>query len=158
MKRLMYLMVAMVVCGNVAARACNDQFPNKGSREAWERASKIYNDGLHLAKAQKADQAIAKFNEAIRIYPYDADMYANLGLVYENQKRDLQKAVSVLNTGIQQEPQCARIRITLAGLYFEQKNYTEARRAIATTKGLKLSDRDQREIKRATMLLNQQAK
>jgi len=154
MKRLVLMMVVMVACGNVAADACNGEFPKKGSLQSFTKAARLSDEAISLNSSKQPDRAIAKLIEAIRIYPYDAALYTNLALVFENDKRDFAAARKWFNSGIQQEPRCASIRLGLIGLLLEEKKFSEARRTLNLVKGFDLTQEDRQEIAKVSKVLD----
>ena len=68
--RIVGLVGAMAVC-LVQSVAFAGDFNGTGKVEDYEKANAICRDGIALAKDHKYDDAIAKYNEAIAIYPFN---------------------------------------------------------------------------------------
>ncbi len=58
-------------------------FPGQGEAKDWTKATKFYNEGIDASGAKKYAEAVKLYNQAIAIYPYDANFYANLGFALE---------------------------------------------------------------------------
>lgn len=61
------------------APAQAEGFPGVGSRTAYADALPHYNLGNRYMVREWWEKAVEKYNDAINIYPYDPDMYINLG-------------------------------------------------------------------------------
>jgi tetratricopeptide (TPR) repeat protein len=84
---LLIVIAALVTQAPTFAEAASTDtfdFPGKGDKQQWEKAARIYNEGVDLFHAGKTDQAIEKFNQAIAIYPYDPNFYDELGLTFDD--------------------------------------------------------------------------
>lgn len=62
-----------------AAPAKAEGFPGVGSRMAYADALPHYNLGNRYMAREWWEKAVEKYNDAIDIYPYDPDVYINLG-------------------------------------------------------------------------------
>lgn len=62
-----------------AAPAQAEGFPGVGSRFAYADALPHYNLGNRYMAKEWWEKAVEKYNDAINIYPYDPDVYINLG-------------------------------------------------------------------------------
>lgn len=62
-----------------AAPAQAEGFPGVGSRMAYADALPHYNLGNRYMAREWWEKAVEKYNDAIDIYPYDPDVYINLG-------------------------------------------------------------------------------
>src|SRR5271155_3003625 len=58
-------------------------FPGKGDIKAWTRATVLFNQAIDLSSSRKFKEAVAKYQEAIKIYPYDPTFYANMAFSLE---------------------------------------------------------------------------
>lgn len=58
-------------------------FPGKGNHADWQKATRIYNQGIDYSAAKDYPNAIKKYREAIAIYAYDPMFYTNLGFALE---------------------------------------------------------------------------
>ena len=61
--------------------------PSAEQKARGEKLQKAFDEGVELSKAQKFDEAIAKFNEALEMAPNCADCYYNIGYA-NSQKKD----------------------------------------------------------------------
>lgn len=71
--------------------ACND---NPMDEEAFRMK------GMALYSAQRVDEAIEATNQSIKIFPENYAAYSNLGLFYANGKKDVEKALALLNQSL----------------------------------------------------------
>jgi tetratricopeptide (TPR) repeat protein len=131
----------------------NNKFPGKGDPASWEASRKIYHQANVLSDKGKGDEAVRLFEQAIRIYPYDADYYDNLGHTLEDLKLDFAKAEFAYRTGMKVEPDDAHIRISYAGLLFEQKKIDESERMIHETEKLPVTSEERHSITKALSLI-----
>ena len=70
-------------------------------------AEKHYNDGLELYEEGRLEEAIAKYDEAIRLDPQYAKAYFNRGLAYGNLGQ-FQRAIEDSGEAIRLDPQDAK--------------------------------------------------
>ncbi|MBX9722160.1 MAG: tetratricopeptide repeat protein [Candidatus Obscuribacterales bacterium] len=63
-----------------APQAIADDFPGKGDRFAWGNALPYYNLANKYLEHGRYEDAIAKYEEAIFRYEYDADFFINYGV------------------------------------------------------------------------------
>lgn len=105
------LMCCLLLClsfGAVGSSAYADtkyskasDFPGKGDYKAWLKANVVFNEGNAFKKEGAFDQAIAKYQQAISIYPFDAEYFNNLGSAYKgksdytNAAASYRKALSI---------------------------------------------------------------
>lgn len=54
------------------------EFPGKGSESAWRAARGLMEQAEYLEQNDKFQEAEEKYSQAIRTYPFDASIYANL--------------------------------------------------------------------------------
>ena len=86
------------------AVAYQGKFPGKGSLADWERASKVYDQGVDAADEKNYEKAVQLNRSAISIYPHDADFYVSLGVALSSLNRDkdaeapLRKAIELAPT------------------------------------------------------------
>ncbi|MBX9691631.1 MAG: tetratricopeptide repeat protein, partial [Cyanobacteria bacterium] len=64
----------------VSESACAEGFPGIGNRLLYADALPHYNLGNRYLNKEWYEKAVEKYHDAIKIYPYDADVYTNLGL------------------------------------------------------------------------------
>lgn len=72
------VLLATLSAVNVAP-AKAEGFPGVGSRTAYADALPHYNLGNRYMVREWWEKAVEKYNDAINIYPYDPDVYINLG-------------------------------------------------------------------------------
>jgi tetratricopeptide (TPR) repeat protein len=85
---LLTIAVLLLLQGVICPSGYADNFPGKGSRQAWLRANRLYNEGTELNEQGKYHQAVSKLKEAIALYPYEPSYHHNLGYACEK-KGDL---------------------------------------------------------------------
>lgn len=61
------------------------KFPKKGKEADWTQAKEITKDTDDLRKNLRYNEAIEKATQAIKIYPYDANIYLDRALSYYEQ-------------------------------------------------------------------------
>jgi tetratricopeptide (TPR) repeat protein len=70
---------------------------------AGEGLSKVFNEGVAASSAGNFDEAIAKFNEALKTNPVCPDCYYNIGVAYQG-KKEFDKAEEAYQKAIEQKP------------------------------------------------------
>lgn len=119
------LVMVLFLLGTCAGAA---DFPGKGERALWTKANDIYNTGLELDKKQSIDLAIAKFREAIHIYPYDGDYYNCLGVDLKK-VGNYQEAEVAYKKAISLNGDNWRYWNNLVNVLFVEKRYEQSRAA-----------------------------
>jgi Flp pilus assembly protein TadD len=76
----------------------NDGITVKDTKKAKLEANTSLNEGDKLRVANQLDQAVQKYQKALRAYPMEADIYKNLGGTYA-QMGKFQEAESTLKQG-----------------------------------------------------------
>jgi Flp pilus assembly protein TadD len=94
---------------------------------AGEGLNKTFNEGVAASAAGNFDEAIAKFNEAIKTNPQCADCYYNIG-VANSGKKDLDKAEEAYKKAIEVKPS-AEAYNGLASIYTAQRKFDLAQEA-----------------------------
>ena len=92
---------------------------------AGEGLSKVFNEGVAASAAGNFDEAIAKFNEAIKTNPQCPDCYYNIG-VAQSGKKDYASAEAAYKKAIEQNPNSADSYNGLAQALTAQKKSDEA--------------------------------
>jgi len=102
------------------------KFPGKGTQRDWKKASALQ------AKAQRAEEtgdkstAIDLYHQAIAAYPFAATFYLNLGLLYENYKRDPRLASIAFKKGMELDPEDPELQLAWASLLCDQGKIQES--------------------------------
>lgn len=104
------------------------EFPGKGSQIDWAHACAIYDEGATLRRAGRNAEAIAKYEEAIKLYPYDADFHHNLGLAYKKLGK-LENAREAYLAALRLSPNDWDTWCNLGSVLFDLKNYDDAKKA-----------------------------
>jgi tetratricopeptide (TPR) repeat protein len=94
---------------------------------AGEGLSKTFNEGVAASAAGNFDEAIAKFNEALKTNPQCSDCYYNIG-VANAQKKDLEKAEEAYKKANEIKPS-AEAYNGLVNIYTSQRKFEEAQEA-----------------------------
>jgi tetratricopeptide (TPR) repeat protein len=95
-----------------------------------------FEEGVNLSRANKYDEAIAKFNEVVAQVPKCVECYANIGSIYA-QKKDYEQAEAAYKKAIEIDPNSADSYNGLANVYNAQKKFDQA--AEASAQALKLA-------------------
>ena len=94
---------------------------------AGEGLSKSFNEGVAASAAGNFDEAIAKFNEALKTNPQCADCYYNIGVANAG-KKDFDKAEEAYKKAIEVKPS-AEAYNGLANIYNAQRKFDQAQEA-----------------------------
>ena len=94
---------------------------------AGEGLSKVFNEGVAASAAGNYDDAIAKFNEALKTNPQCSDCYYNIGVANAG-KKDYDKAEEAYKKSIEVKPS-AEAYNGLAGVYTSQRKFDQAQEA-----------------------------
>ena len=94
---------------------------------AGEGLSKAFNEGVAASAAGNFDEAIAKFNEALKTNPQCADCYYNIGVANAG-KKDLDKAEEAYNKANEVKPS-AEAYNGLVNIYTAQRKFDAATEA-----------------------------
>jgi tetratricopeptide (TPR) repeat protein len=94
---------------------------------AGEGLSKTFNEGVAASAAGNFDEAITKFNEALKTNPQCADCYYNIGVANIG-KKDMDKAEEAYKKAIEVKPS-AEAYNGLAGVYTSQRKFDQAQEA-----------------------------
>jgi Flp pilus assembly protein TadD len=102
---------------------------------AGEGLSKVFNEGVAASAAGNFDEAIARFNEAIKTNPTCPDCYYNIGVAHAG-KKDYENAEASYKKAIEQKPDFADAYNGLAQVLTAQRKTEEA--SAAAKKGAEL--------------------
>jgi Flp pilus assembly protein TadD len=94
---------------------------------AGEGLSKTFNEGVAASAAGNFDDAIAKFNDALKTNPQCSDCYYNIGVANAG-KKDYDKAEEAYKKAIEVKPS-AEAYNGLAGVYTSQRKFDQAQEA-----------------------------
>jgi tetratricopeptide (TPR) repeat protein len=94
---------------------------------AGEGLSKTFNEGVAASAAGNFDEAIAKFNDALKTNPQCSDCYYNIG-VANSGKKDYDKAEEAYKKAIEVKPS-AEAYNGLASVYTSQRKFDLAQEA-----------------------------
>jgi tetratricopeptide (TPR) repeat protein len=92
--------------------------------------SKAFTEGVALSSAGKHDEAIAKFEEGLKVNPKCGDCYNNIGFSH-TQKKDYDKAEAAYKQAIEVNPNDAAAYNGLANIYNAQRKFDLAADASA---------------------------
>jgi tetratricopeptide (TPR) repeat protein len=94
---------------------------------AGEGLNKTFNEGVAASAAGNFDEAIAKFNEALKTNPQCADCYYNIGVASIG-KKDYDKAEEAYKKAIEVKPSADAYN-GLASVYTTQRKFDQAQEA-----------------------------
>jgi tetratricopeptide (TPR) repeat protein len=101
---------------------------DEAAKKEAERVAALqaaFAEGAALTNAGKSDEAIAKFNEVLAIYPKCAECYNNMAAIY-SRKSDWPKAEESYKKAIELKPDMVDAYNGLANVYNAQKRFPEA--------------------------------
>jgi tetratricopeptide (TPR) repeat protein len=124
-KLLTRFTVLAFVLPAVISSALANEFPGKGSFDAWLKAGTYYNQAHTLHKTGREKEAITAYNRAIQIYPYDAYYYFDRG-VSEEKSNDWKNAESSYRQALRLNSQMWQAWNGLCSVYNEDERYSEA--------------------------------
>ena len=128
----------------VPVTGCNGKFPGKGDYRQWKKAAALYSRAVRAEQDGHKDKAMHLYELAIDVYPLDADFYLNLGLLYENEKRDMDGAESMYKSGLALEPDDPELQLAWASLLCDKGEISESitvwRRAQTTLEARRSAD------------------
>ena len=154
-RRSCLLLSIVVVCLLAYAyeQAFAADFPGRGSKSLWMEANKQYNEGIDLDKRRLFNEAIGKFQAAIRIYPYDSDFHNYLGVDYMK-KGDLKSAEAAYRESIRLKENDWRSWSNLVSVLFFTKQYQKARVACDRSLRLNPPEPDRERLENALKVLD----
>ena len=91
----------------------------------YEKATDAYLDGLRYGREERYEEAIAAYQQAIKLDPKKANYYYELGKIYRKQER-YEEAIAAYQQAIQLDPKNARYHYELGEVYRKQERYEEA--------------------------------
>jgi tetratricopeptide (TPR) repeat protein len=120
-------MVPLIYSHSASAHPLN-QFPGKGDYQQWTKASVIYNEGDDYLSQGNYDKAIAKFQSAIAIYPFDPGFWNNLALCLDKLDRP-QEAEKASRHAIDLDPNDWHDWENLGNDLFDQNRFEDSKAA-----------------------------
>jgi tetratricopeptide (TPR) repeat protein len=103
--------------------------PSDDQRKKLGELQQLFGDGVNLTRAEKYDEAIAKFEQAAALVPSCNDCYYNMGYAYI-QKKDLDKAAAAYEKAAELKPDHVETWNALAAVYTQQQKHDKAMEAM----------------------------
>lgn len=103
-------------------------FSGQGSIEDWHKGNDLYREAIRASAQAKPDEAIAKYNQAISVYPYDSAYYFNLGSLLLRQHRSAEATPNYAKAS-ELNPQSFSIAFWYGVSAYGDKSYQQARAA-----------------------------
>lgn len=128
--------VALMILAQSAAQAGAPEFPGRGNKKDWQRASKTYDQALSQRKRGNIDGAIKLYEQAINIYPYDGDFYCNLAIHYARDKKDLDRAQQLINKAVELKPKNYSFQWERAAILLAQGKLEAAKQVLLSAQKL----------------------
>jgi Tfp pilus assembly protein PilF len=138
--------VASLLLSQASATAAGAEFPGKGEKKDWVRAAKIYDQALSQRKRGNVDRAMKMYEEAISIYPYDADFYYNLAIHYNRDKKDYKHAEELMQKAVELKPNSYSMNWEYAAALLAQGKLDEAKAVLDKAKTLKKTSEQEAEL------------
>jgi Flp pilus assembly protein TadD len=138
--------VASQLLSLAPATAAGAEFPGKGNKKDWVRAAKIYDQALSQRKRGNTERAVKMYEEAISIYPYDADFYQNLAIHYSRDKKDYKLAEQTIQKAIELKPDVYSFQWELAAALLAEGRLDEAKVVLEKAKSLKKTAEQEKEL------------
>jgi tetratricopeptide (TPR) repeat protein len=137
---------AVQLMSSLPATAAGAEFPGKGNKKDWVRASKLYDQALSQRKRGNIDRAVTMYEEAIKIYPYDADFYLNLAIHYSRDKKNYERAEELVKKAIELKPDAYAFQWELAATYLAQGKLDAGKEVLNKAKSLKKTPEQETEL------------
>ena len=106
----------------------------------------LYHGIFLFENEQKYEEALARFERALRTRPGDADARFQMGLVYNSANR-IEEAIQTIKSVVDENPNFMEGHVTLTGLYFRLGREEEAERHRVAAERLRTSRDGQHLIK-----------
>jgi len=120
------LAALQVMTTPVPVMGYNGKFPGKGNYRQWKKAAALYSRAVRAEQDGRKDEAMHLYELAIDVYPFDADFYLNLGLLYENEMRDAAGAEGMYKKGLALEPDHPELQLAWASLLCDKGEISES--------------------------------
>ena len=139
--------VASFFLSQASATAGGATFPGKGDKKDWVRAAKLYDQALSQRKSGNIDRAMKLYEEAISIYPYDADFYYNLAIHYNRDKKDYKHAEELMAKAVELKPETYSMQWEYAAALLAEGKIDQAKTVLEKAKSLKKTAEQEKELK-----------
>jgi tetratricopeptide (TPR) repeat protein len=106
--------------------------------DAPPEAIKHYEKGLALDKANKTDEALSEFKQAISIYPPLEPAYVESGKIYLKKSR-LDDAIEAFSMAVRYDPKDFEAKLNYAVALYNNKRLDDAQKALVEAAGLNAS-------------------
>jgi tetratricopeptide (TPR) repeat protein len=164
MKRLALVLVVLagfsvLPLSNPDLYAYNGKFPGKGDERDWQRAAHLSDAGINQMDAGNLRKALRLLEQAVALYPYDADFYTNIGIVYEKlgnaseNKQYWNKSELFCRKALSIEPHDFNASIGLAAALINQHKFDAAAWAIEVAEKSAKSTQDRCDIRQLRLEL-----
>lgn len=135
--------VAVLVSTGVAAMA--EGFPGIGDRVQYADSLPHYNLGNRYLTKKWYEKAVEKYRDAIEIYPYDADVYSNLGVALRH-LNDPVRAEWAYKRAVELKGDDWTSLNNLANLYMLQDRFDESLKLFKKALQCKDLPKDEKEV------------
>lgn len=145
-----FVLLNLVTIISSAINPCfANEFPGTGSKEAWQQACQISNQGNSLLQGGDA-KGFELLHKALEIYPDDAELIYNVGVAHQAYAQitmsesakiaELEKAEGYFKQAVKIKPSQAEILIRMANVQSELKKDSESIANLKTVLGLSTLD------------------
>ncbi len=120
------LQLSVLICCLLSCQTAHAEgFPGIGDRGQYAEALPHYNLGNRYLSKEWYEKAVEKYNDAIAIYPFDADVYTNLAIALRKLGRTAE-AEGACRKALELKPDDWMAWSNLANLLMIQDRYPEA--------------------------------
>lgn len=131
------------------------KFPGKGNKKDWVKATRTYDQAIALRKKNDIDGAIKLYEEAIKIYPYDGDLYLNLAVHCARDKKNFARAEELINKAVELNPDNYELQWERAVILIDQNKVAEAKVVLEQAQKLKKTDDQAKELANVLKQVNE---
>jgi tetratricopeptide (TPR) repeat protein len=125
---LLTIAVLLLLQGVICPSGYADNFPGKGSRQAWLDANKYLNEAIDLNRQQRYEEAIKRLQAAVAVYPHDPAYFHSMGYAFEK-KGDLVAAEGAYKKALSMDSRDWRTWNALKNVFYKQGRYQESKQA-----------------------------